>query len=52
MLNSPQSACIGGHPSVCALLVRKGKADLQDRSPLSGLVAMHIAALKGNTCYC
>ena len=35
---------------MCATLVRKGKAELQDRSPLTGWVALHVAALKG-ICY-
>lgn len=43
-----QVACVGGFPSVCSCLVRKGKADLQERSPLTGWVALHIAALKGH----
>lgn len=48
--NTPlQVACVGGHPAVCATLVRKGKAELQDRSPLTGWVALHVAALKGNS---
>ena len=42
-----QVACAGGFPLVCSSLIRKGKADLQDRSPITGLVALHIAALAG-----
>jgi len=33
---------------VCSSLVRKGQADLQDRSPVTGFVALHIAALRGH----
>ena len=40
-------ACAGGFASVCSSLIRKGKADVQDRSPVNGWVALHIAALKG-----
>ena len=32
---------------MCSTLVRKGKADVQDRSPVTGFVALHIAALRG-----
>ena len=39
---------MGGHAPVCSSLVRKGKADLQDRSPVTGFVALHIAALRGH----
>ncbi|KAJ7324070.1 hypothetical protein OS493_030243 [Desmophyllum pertusum] len=47
--NTPlQAACIGGHALVCSSLVRKGKADIQDRSPVTGYVALHIAALRGH----
>lgn len=47
--NTPlQAACEGGHASVCSSLVRKGQADLQDRSPVTGFVALHIAALRGH----
>lgn len=48
--NTPlQVACAGGFASVCYSLIRKGKADVQDRSPVNGFVALHIAALKGHT---
>lgn len=47
-MNCSQAACEGGHASVCSSLVRKGNADLQDRSPVTGFVALHIAALRGH----
>lgn len=47
--NTPlQAACEGGHAAVCSSLVRKGQADLQDRSPVTGFVALHIAALRAH----
>ena len=33
---------------MCSSLVRKGQADLQDRSPVTGFVALHIAALRAH----
>lgn len=46
--NTPlQVACHGGFATVCSTLIRDGKADVQDRSPITGFVALHIAALKG-----
>ena len=39
---------MGGNALVCSSLIRKGKADLQDRSPVTGYVALHIAALRGH----
>ena len=47
-LNCSQAACEGGHAAVCSSLVRKGQADLQDRSPVTGFVALHIAALRAH----
>lgn len=42
-----QDACLGGHASTCTVLIQQGKADLQDRSPSTGFVALHEAALGG-----
>lgn len=33
---------------MCSSLVREGQADLQDRSPVTGFVALHIAAVRGH----
>ena len=33
---------------MCSSLVKKGQADLQDRSPVTGFVALHIAALRAH----
>ena len=33
---------------MCSSLVRNGQADLQDRSPVTGFVALHIAAVRGH----
>lgn len=40
-------ACYGGFATICSTLITEGKADVQDRSPVTGFVALHIAALKG-----
>lgn len=42
-----QCACIANNPSTCNVLVLQGKADLQDRCPNTGWVALHEAASRG-----
>ncbi|XP_032240951.1 tyrosine-protein kinase HTK16 isoform X2 [Nematostella vectensis] len=42
-------ACIRDHPSTCQILVTVGKADVQDRCPNTGWVALHEAAARGYT---
>ncbi|XP_061194673.1 tyrosine-protein kinase HTK16-like [Saccostrea echinata] len=41
-------ACSANYPDVVAVLIKHGKADPQIRSPKTGWVALHEAAMKGN----